>query len=220
MHSIHARKRHKLRRLLTYLHILQNRTQGIEVRSITKDGIRLSLWDMAGQQEFHAFHDCMFPDTGASIYQTPSMFMFVWSPIRTLSNGRNGSVKTAEEFKESFGYWLKFLASKRRQSNTTLKVMVVFTRADQMEFLPECSLNFNYFTPNTIQRRHWNCWPRLWGGCKEEGWACERCPRMHFLTAPNRCLKAFEDIKAAITLHGHSLVRIERIKFPFQMVNL
>ena len=29
----------------------------------------------------------------------------------------------------------------------------MFTRVDQMDLLPECSLNFSYFTPITVQRR-------------------------------------------------------------------
>ena len=136
MHSIHAPKRHKLlRKFLACAHILQNRTQGIEVRSITKDGIRLSLWDMAGQPEFYAFHDSMFPDIGTCYDQTPSIFMFVWSPMKS-KNSHNGPKKTRQEFEISFRYWLKFLASKSRKSNiAALKVIMVFTRADQMKII-------------------------------------------------------------------------------------
>ena len=142
MHSIYSRKRDKLRTLITPRHE-PNRTQGIEVRAITKDGIRLSLWDMAGQQEFHAFHDCMFPDIGAnSLYQAPCIFMFLWNPKHSHLSSSNKvegahTAKTAQEFEESFRYWLKFLASKRRQSNSTLKVVVVFTCADQMDLISD-----------------------------------------------------------------------------------
>ena len=89
---------------------------------------------MAGQSEFHTFHDCMFPDIGSNSYQLPSMFMFVWSPIDSKSNAK-GAVKNEADFEASFRYWLRFLASKSRQSNITLKLMVVFTRADQMATL-------------------------------------------------------------------------------------
>ena len=126
-----TRKRDKCMRALF---ATQGRTRGIEVGAIEREGIRVSLWDMAGQSEFHAFHDCMFPDVGTSSYQLPSMFMFVWSPIDSKSSEK-GALRNEENFEASFRYWLRFLASKSRQSNITLKVMVVFTRADQMATL-------------------------------------------------------------------------------------
>ena len=89
---------------------------------------------MAGQSEFHAFHDCMFPDIGTNSYQLPSMFMFIWSPIDSESSEK-GALKNDKSFEASFRYWLRFLASKSKQSNITLKVMVVFTRANQMATL-------------------------------------------------------------------------------------
>ena len=126
MYSI--RKRDKFTRPLL---ATQGRTQGIEVGALKKDGIKVSLWDMAGQPEFHAFHDCMFPDIGTGSFQLPSMFVFVWSPIDSKSSEK-GAVKNEKNFEASFRYWLRFLASKCRQSNIALRVMVVFTRADQM----------------------------------------------------------------------------------------
>ena len=132
MRSMYStRKRDKF---LRSLFATEGRTRGIEVGAIQRKQIRVSLWDMAGQSEFHAFHDCMFPDVGTSSYQLPSMFMFVWSPIDSKSSEK-GAVKNERNFEASFRYWLRFLASKSRQSNITLKVMVVFTRADQMATL-------------------------------------------------------------------------------------
>jgi hypothetical protein len=92
---------------------------------------------MAGQQEFHAFHDYMFPDIAtASSNQAPSLFMFVWSPIQNDPQYSSKRIpKTGKEFEESFRYWLKFLASKSRKSNTALKVIVVFTHADQLRII-------------------------------------------------------------------------------------
>ena len=127
MRSMYGRKKDKLKALFT-----GDRTQGIEVQAMKKDGIRVSVWDMAGQQQFHAFHDCMFPDIGSSSYHVPSMFMFVWSPMDS-ENSDRGHMKTMAEFEASFRYWLKFLASKRHQSNIALKVIVVFTRSDQID---------------------------------------------------------------------------------------
>ena len=132
MRSIHStRKRDKL---IRPLFPIQGRTRGIEVAAIEREGIRVSVWDMAGQHEFHAFHDCMFPDIGSSSYQLPSMFMFVWSPIDSKSS-KKGALKNDKNFEASFRYWLRFLASKRRKSKIALRVMVVFTRADQMATL-------------------------------------------------------------------------------------
>ena len=132
MRSMYStRKRDKFMRPLFPI---QGRTRGIEVGAIQRKQIRVSLWDMAGQQEFHAFQDCMFPDVGTNSYQLPSMFMFVWSPIDSKSSEK-GALRNEENFEASFRYWLRFLASKSRQSNITLKVMVVFTRADQMATL-------------------------------------------------------------------------------------
>ena len=146
MHSIYAGKRAKLRTLIACGHTSPDRTRGIEVRAIRKDGIRLSLWDMAGQQEFHAFHDCMFPDIGAnSLYQAPCIFMFVWNPkhihLSSSNRRRADTAKTAQEFEETFRYWLKFLASKSRKSNTPLRVILVFTHADQMNLITDAVSN-------------------------------------------------------------------------------
>ena len=129
MRSMYSRR--KRDKFMKALFATEDRTRGIEVGAIEREGIRVSLWDMAGQQEFHAFHDSMFPDIGTSSYQLPSMFMFVWSPIDSKSS-QKGAVKNEKNFEASFRYWLRFLASKCRQSNIALRVMVVFTRADQM----------------------------------------------------------------------------------------
>ena len=48
------------------------------------------------------------------------------------SNNR-GAEKNDADFKTSFRYWLRFLASKTPQSIIPLKVILVFTRADQMK---------------------------------------------------------------------------------------
>ena len=133
-----TRKRDKF---IRPLFATQGRTRGIEVGAIEREGIRVSLWDMAGQSEFHAFHDCMFPDIGTSSYQFPSIFMFVWSPVDSRSNNR-GAEKNDTKFETSFRYWLRFLASKSRQSTIPLRVIVVFTRADQMEFVTS-SIHFD-----------------------------------------------------------------------------
>ena len=138
MHSIYpgAHKTDKLRATINRLmQDTAGRTQGIEVRAMERKGVRLSLWDMAGQEEFHAFHDSMLPDIGSSSYQAPSLFMFVWSPRKSQNSRAGPEEKTEQEFEVSFRYWLKFLASKSRKSNTPLRVILVFTHADQMNLI-------------------------------------------------------------------------------------
>lgn len=108
------------------------RTRGIEVRKLFRDGIRVSAWDMAGQEEFHAFHDHIFPDMSA--HGAPALFLFVWSPIDSKDDGK-GELKSADTFEASFRYWLKFIASNTRPSNVARKVIVVLTRKDQMDLV-------------------------------------------------------------------------------------
>jgi GTPase SAR1 family protein len=39
------------------------RTIGIEVEPmLVKDNLKISLWDLGGQDEFHAFHDLVVPN--------------------------------------------------------------------------------------------------------------------------------------------------------------
>lgn len=110
------------------------RTRGIEIRELVKPGIQLQVWDMAGQDEFHAFHDHMFPDPNAQ--GSPALFLFVWSPMNS-HNDANGTNKTVEDYEQSCRYWLKFIASKTRQSNVARKVIVVLTRKDQMDLVAD-----------------------------------------------------------------------------------
>ena len=145
MHSIYAGKKHTVRafRLPRVGRIAGDRTQEIQIQAIEKDGLRLSVWEMAGRPEFHAFQDFMFPNLGKySSHQAPPMFMFVWSSITHRKDRRDGMQrKQEEEFEIGFRYWLKFLASKSRKSNTPLRVILVFTHADQMNLITDAVSN-------------------------------------------------------------------------------
>jgi hypothetical protein len=58
---------------------LIHRTRGIEVHSLkSSEGIRWSIWDMGGQEEFHGFHYFMLPDLSDT--GNPSLFLLVCSP--------------------------------------------------------------------------------------------------------------------------------------------
>ncbi|KAI5054030.1 hypothetical protein GOP47_0031079, partial [Adiantum capillus-veneris] len=118
---------------------LSHRTRGIEVTTIESppDDLRISVWDMAGQLEYHSFHDGMLPDLGD--LAIPSSFLFVWNPFmmndqgKLLRHAQSGKlvVKHPNDFRDDFKYWLKFLASKTPKSNVLKpNVVVVMTRAD------------------------------------------------------------------------------------------
>ncbi|KAI5069469.1 hypothetical protein GOP47_0015770 [Adiantum capillus-veneris] len=118
---------------------LSDRTRGIEVTIIESplDRQRISVWDMAGQLEYHSFHDSMLPDLGD--LAIPSLFLFVWNPFKMNDQGEllrdalGGKfvVKHPNDFKDDFKYWLKFLASKTPKSNVLKpNVVVVVTRED------------------------------------------------------------------------------------------
>ncbi len=50
---------------------LTQRTRGIEVHSLkSSEGLRWSIWDMGGQEEFHGFHYFMLPDLSDNFLQT------------------------------------------------------------------------------------------------------------------------------------------------------
>jgi GTPase SAR1 family protein len=90
---------------------LELRTRGIEICGLKNNaGIRLSIWDMGGQEEYHAFHDFMFPnlsDTG-----NPSSFLLVCSPFTSV---HMNAKKQPEVVSEELTYWLRFIASNTRK---------------------------------------------------------------------------------------------------------
>ncbi len=105
------------------------RTHGIEIFGLKNyAGIRLSIWDMGGQKEFHAFHDFMFPnlsDTG-----NPSSFLLVSSPFK---NVYMDAKKQPADVYQELECWLWFVASHTRKSiSFKPKVVVVLTHADKV----------------------------------------------------------------------------------------
>ncbi len=76
-------------------------THGIEIFGLKNNvGIRC-IWDMGGQEEFHAFHDFMFPnlsDTG-----NPSSFLLVSSPFK---NVYMDAKKQPADVYQELEYWL------------------------------------------------------------------------------------------------------------------
>ncbi|CAM6023302.1 unnamed protein product, partial [Sphagnum balticum] len=114
---------------------LTHRTHGIEVHSLkSSEGIKWSIWDMGGQEEFHGFHYFMLPnlsDTG-----NPSLFLLVCSPyvLRDEGSPSKEKVKRPIEIQKELEYWLRFIASKsRRTISFKPKVIVVLTHFDKVD---------------------------------------------------------------------------------------
>ncbi len=105
------------------------RTCGIEISELKEmDGVNLAIWDMAGQEEFHSFHDFMFPNLNGTSY--PSIFLLVCSQIKQ-EEGK--PQKDILDIRKELEYWLRFIASKNRRSNIFKpKAIVVLTHADKI----------------------------------------------------------------------------------------
>ncbi|KAH9566201.1 hypothetical protein CY35_04G118800 [Sphagnum magellanicum] len=113
---------------------LTHRTRGIEVHSLkSSEGIRWSIWDMGGQEEFHGFHYFMLPDLSDT--GNPSLFLLVCSPyvLRDKGTPSKEKVKLPIEIEKELEYWLRFIASKsRRTISFKPKVIVVLTHSDKV----------------------------------------------------------------------------------------
>lgn len=110
------------------------RTQGIKIKVLEDDDTRISIWDLAGQQEFHAFHDLMFPGQGS-----PSFFLIICSLFR---KPENKEPKRHQEIEEDMVYWLRFIVSNSRRAESFLPhVTVVFTHIDKSSESSELCLS-------------------------------------------------------------------------------
>jgi hypothetical protein len=107
------------------------RTRGIEISVLTDDDITISIWDLAGQEEFHAFHDYMMPNFGDVVI--PCSFLFVFDPIiHKEHHERNHHRKYWKELEEDLLYWLRFIASNTPTSTTFRpQLNVILTHADK-----------------------------------------------------------------------------------------
>jgi hypothetical protein len=116
---------------------LTQRTRGIEVHSLkSSEGLRWSIWDMGGQEEFHGFHYFMLPDLSDT--GNPSLFLLVCSPyvLRDEGSPSKEKVKLPGQIQTELEYWLRFIASKsRRTISFKPKVIVVLTHSDEVDGL-------------------------------------------------------------------------------------
>ncbi|KAH8965360.1 hypothetical protein BDL97_04G115100 [Sphagnum fallax] len=113
---------------------LKHRTRGIEVHSLkSSEGIRWSIWDMGGQEEFHGFHYFILPDLSDT--GNPSLFLLVCSPYVLRDEGfpSKKEVKLPIQIQKELEYWLRFIASKSRSTiSFRPKVIVVLTHSDKV----------------------------------------------------------------------------------------
>ncbi|CAK9272298.1 unnamed protein product [Sphagnum jensenii] len=113
---------------------ITHRTRGIEVHSLkSSEGIRWSIWDMGGREEFHGFHYFMLPDLSDT--GNPSLFLLVCSPyvLRDEGTPSKQKVKLPIDIQKELEYWLRFIASKSRSTIFFRpKVIVVLTHSDKV----------------------------------------------------------------------------------------
>jgi GTPase SAR1 family protein len=107
------------------------RTRGIEISVVKDSDIVVSIWDLAGQEEYHAFHDYMMPNFGDVV--NPCSFFFLFDPTWEMHAGeKNRSRKKSKVLKEELIYWLQFIASNTPPSIAfPPQLTVILTHADK-----------------------------------------------------------------------------------------
>jgi GTPase SAR1 family protein len=107
------------------------RTKGIEISVVEDGGIVVSIWDLAGQEEFHAFHNYMMPNFADFV--NPCSFLFVFDPTKQTNRvEKKYGRKELKEFEDVLTYWLQFIASNTPTSTTFRpQLLVILTHADR-----------------------------------------------------------------------------------------
>lgn len=106
---------------------MAKRTGGIQINVLADDeDQKISIWDLAGQEEYHAFHDTMIPDL--SIQGNVCYFVLVCSPF----DRKNGLKKNPNDIQHEIHCWLRFISSNTKRSlNSPPQVLVVLTNGDK-----------------------------------------------------------------------------------------
>jgi GTPase SAR1 family protein len=104
------------------------RTRGINIKVLVDNrDMKVSIWDLAGQEEYHAFHDMMLPNL--STQGNVCYFLLVCNPFLWDQSRRP---KTPQELEDEFSYWLRFISSNtKRSSNFAPQVTIVLTNNDK-----------------------------------------------------------------------------------------
>jgi hypothetical protein len=103
------------------------RTRGIQIKVLLDhDDQKISIWDLAGQEEYHAFHDTMIPNLNNQ--GNVCLFLLVCNPFKKGSKEQ----KDLQKIKDELCYWLRFISSNTtRSSISPPQVMVVMTHGDK-----------------------------------------------------------------------------------------
>ncbi|KAG0606903.1 hypothetical protein M758_9G177500 [Ceratodon purpureus] len=105
----------------------EERTRGIEVHQLSCDGIDMTIWDMAGQEEYHAFHDLVVPNLSGN--GSCSSFILVCDPQ---TDHKLRQPRDEADVERELLYWLRFIASNTRISELYKPhVTIVFTHFDK-----------------------------------------------------------------------------------------
>ncbi|CAK9198095.1 unnamed protein product [Sphagnum troendelagicum] len=109
------------------------RTRGIQIKVLLDhDDQKISIWDLAGQEEYHAFHDRMIPNL--NIQGNVCLFLLVCNPFKKGSKEQ----KDLQKIKDELCYWLRFISSNTKRSLIfPPQVMVVMTHGDK-DFTHKC----------------------------------------------------------------------------------
>ncbi|KAG0615129.1 hypothetical protein M758_5G016900 [Ceratodon purpureus] len=105
--------------------LVLERTRGIEVDYVECNDISISIWDMAGQTDYHSFHDLVIPNLSAD--GSCSLFLVTCNPWDKDSLQK----RNISDIKEEVKYWLRFIASNTRRSwSYRPHVSIVMTHFD------------------------------------------------------------------------------------------
>ncbi|KAG0631928.1 hypothetical protein M758_1G291000 [Ceratodon purpureus] len=106
---------------------IKERTRGIEVHKMVWEDMNMSLWDLAGQEEYHTFHDMMLPNRSRN--GDCCFYFIVCNPTNTIQ--RLNEKEPMQQLKRDIYYWLVFIASNTRRSKSYLPhVSILMTHYD------------------------------------------------------------------------------------------
>ncbi|CDY17332.1 BnaA10g09660D [Brassica napus] len=96
---------------------------GMKIKTFIDEETKISMWNLAGQHEFYALHDLMFP--------SPCLFLIILSLFKKPSNKEP---KTPAEVEGELQYWLRFIVTNSRkavQQCMKPNVTVVLTHSEK-----------------------------------------------------------------------------------------
>ncbi len=103
------------------------RTWRIQIKVLLDhDDQKISIWDLASQEEYHVFHHTMNPNL--NIQGNVCLFLLVCNPFKKGFKEQ----KDFQKIKDELCYWLRFISSNTTRSSISRpQVMVVMTHGDK-----------------------------------------------------------------------------------------